>query len=610
MLYQFGRFEVDTLNFTLCSNGELTAVEPKVFDLLVFLIRNRNKLITRQEIFDEIWGGREVSDTSLSNHIKSIRKVLGDDAQLQQIIKTIRGRGYQFIALTKEKTEHSRAPSKPGKEFNKFYFALVASLVFVVLFLVNQQQSDTAQDIQSSRLVAVLPLTNIKPDAETNFLGFALADQIIGKLIYFNDVTVRASSSIRKFDQRLFDPVAAGQSLEVEYILTGNYLKEDQWIRLNFELIDVKSNKLIWREPIEMPYNSVFELQDKIAQKLSQKIGLGLLSANLSNSTNTTPTSPAAYEYYLRSVSYPLTKEDDQLAISMLERAIELAPNYAPNYVELGFRLHHLATFGLGKKKNSTKAENYLLTALSIDKTSLEALRNLATIYTDTGQHLKALRMARRMLKINPNHADAYYATGYIYRYTGMLDLSIQMMEKALSIDPKSRIAGSLGATYYNAGRYQEAIETLKQDPDTPFSLAFLGSVFSRAGHNAKAIQYFDRVIEMNVGDFWVLDAIANKAILTRNFSEGLIAVKQLEQSTINDVEPLYYWASYYAALGERDGAIRLLRKAVDGGYFNLPFMQTDPFFRSIKDDTEFMDIMTRVEQKHLAFKQALAETF
>ena len=98
MKYQIAEFLIDTARFRISSGDASIPVEPKVFDLLVYLVRHRDRVVTREELFKEVWDGREVSDATLSNHVKSARKILGDSGELQSTIQTIRGRGYQFIA--------------------------------------------------------------------------------------------------------------------------------------------------------------------------------------------------------------------------------------------------------------------------------------------------------------------------------------------------------------------------------------------------------------------------------------------------------------------------------------------------------------------------------
>ena len=153
---------------------------------------------------------------------------------------------------------------------------LIGFLVIVVIgqFVYNQfwsnpensvsnipaSQEVLNKEINNSNLIAVLPFLNSKPNIETDYLGFAIADQIIGSLVYLNELTVRPSSSVRKYENQTIDPVLVGKALNVDYILVGNYLNEENSIRLNIELINLKTNKIVWREPVEVNFESAFKL--------------------------------------------------------------------------------------------------------------------------------------------------------------------------------------------------------------------------------------------------------------------------------------------------------------------------------------------------------------
>lgn len=608
MIYKFNDIELDTLNFRLSDKGENISVEPQVFNLIVYLIEHKDRLVTREEILDKVWHGKVVSDTSISNHIKSARKVLGDDGQKQQVIKTFHSRGYQFIPDTKivKQVDNTRFSSIIKKSFYIFVIVLV---IAVVLFMLLAPIYKTTNKIeQSHQIIAILPFSNTKPDDDSNYLGFALANQIIGDLSYLQNYTIRPSSSVRKYSNQIFDPIELGKKLNVDYVLTGNYLKENSIIRLNVELIDITSNEILWQEHIEVNYSNTFELQDIVASKVAKGLN-GKFSLFGNNNRHTDiPNNSLAYEYYLRSLSYPLTIKGDQLAIAMLNNSIELEQGYAPSHVEIGRRLNRLAIYGLGQEDDFLQAKNHLITALSLNPESLEALRNLATFYVETGEILKAIEMTQNMLKINPTHGDAYFSIAYIYRYAGLLDESIIMAEKALTLDPKNTKYSTLGVNYYNLGLYDKAMQTFELIKDTPYGLMWQGFTYHRLGEDQKAIVNFTQLKQMKAGDFYTYIAIANIAIVSNKKEQGLSALSKLEQSNVNDAEALYYWSSFYAALDDQVGSIRLLKKAVKQGYFNLPFMLNDHFFDSMRTNEEYKKILLTAEKKHLTFKKALKQ--
>lgn len=609
VLYQFGTIEIDTVNFCLTNNGDECAVEPQVFDLIVYLIKHRDRVLTRDEIFDDVWQGRHVSDTSLSNHIKSARRVLGDTAQEQHIIKTVRGRGYQFVAEIQERPRPSRVIPKPKKSNTVLFIATIASLLTVIVFLVlnprGLSQPNEYVTSQHSETIAVLPLINVSPNTEIDFLGLALTDQIIGRLTYIEQFSVRPSALIRQFNDTSQSPVEIGKALNVNYILSGNYLKHEDKIRLNIEFINVSTNELIWREDVDLDYVNVFELQDAVAKITYDKFNLEQEENPTSKSTDLTPTHPAAYEYYLRSIAYPLTEKGDALAIAMLKQSIALEDNFAPAYAELGIRVHQLTAHGIQGKQSSDEAETYLLKALALNPHSLNALANLTVLYTDTGALLKALETSQKMLEINPNYADAYFSLGYVYRYAGMLDSSIQMMEKALSIDPTNKKFRSAGASYYSVGRYEEAHRIFDLDAGTAFTLSWHAILYHRQGEIERAVEYFDQAISAAPDGYFALDSKAYKLAMFGKKNEGLRAVKRLENTLITDSEARYFWALYYSAAGDKDNSIRIMKEVVEAGYYNLPAFNSDPFLDFIRDDPEFIKIMSSANKGRKAFKTA-----
>lgn len=247
MRYLFNEFEIDTMQFKLFYAEKALAIEPKAFDLLVYLLQNRHRTVTREELFDNVWQKQVVCDTTLSNHINSVRNILGDNGNKQSVIATLRGRGYQFIAKTQE--------------------------------IDNPVSINPTHKSTQHKRIAVLPFNNVKVDPKTNYLGFAIADQIIGNIANLEDVMVRASSSIRKYDMQLIDPAKIGKELNVEYVLTGNYLQLTGFIRLNIELIEVATNNLLWRETIESDGADSFKLHTQIVKNLTQHLnGTGELS--------------------------------------------------------------------------------------------------------------------------------------------------------------------------------------------------------------------------------------------------------------------------------------------------------------------------------------------
>lgn len=636
MRYIVNQFEIDTQQYTLSREGDLVAIEPKVFDLVVYLIEHRQRLISRDELFDKLWAGREVSDTTLSNHIKSARKSLGDSAEHQAVIKTLRGRGYQFIGAVEvtedvrfetetvkvsettphqvaatrlENTNVEKIPSvQPASPLQtRLYQLVIAVLLLAIAGLVAKpllNNDKQIAELTSLKRIAVLPLQNLHPNAKTDYLGFAIADQIIGELSTVTGLTVRGSGSVRQYQGQAPAPEAVAESLSIDYLLNGTYLRGDKTLTLHIELININTHQLMWRETVTAPAEQAFTLQRDIALKLSQKLHLLGAKKTVNGVKALQPSDALAYELYLRAISAPETNQGATMAIEMLNQAHSLDSDYAPILIALGQRTHFLALFNLGSDSETERAINYYNSALALAPQSQLALSSLAKIYAETGKTSKAIELSRKIIQLNDQDAQAHFALGYSYRYAGMIEQSIEHIETALRIDPNSRWSHTLSISYISIEQYDKALEALEVGADTPYSLGWKAAIYLHQGKHGIALQYLDRVIEMEPDSFWEYDSQGFKAFITQDIERGLNAVKKLEAADVKDSEATFYWATIYALLEDKESALRMLNKAVDNGYFNYPLFQRETHLDALRQDARFQQLLNRVKDKHMTFKQ------
>lgn len=512
-----------------------------------------------------------------------------------------------------KKTERSEQTASKNPKINqRLNRAIIAFLTVAVILLVVNQIRPSAEDktFAGERvenpidLIAVLPFFNTKSDPETDYLGFAMADQIIGGLIYLNNITVRPSASVRQYEQQSIDPKKVGEDLQVDYVLIGNYLMEASTIRLNVELISVHSNKILWRAPIEVDFRSAFELQDIVAQEVIEGMNVQFTQKELNRIRKDIPRDPLAYEYYLRSISYEHTNEGDKLALALLEKSIELDSTYAPAYNQLGDRLRKLAIYGLLGPEASLRSEKAFLKALSLNSEHIGALSNLAMTYTETDRILEAVELSRQILEVKPNSAEAHFSLGYIYRYSGMNDEAIREMEKAIALDPKDQSFRSINMTYLFSGKYENAIEAGRLFDESSYIIMIEGLALSKLGRKMEAIACFDRVIELDPDSRQAIVSKGTKAFLEGNFEEGLSHSRNYEQHQSADGEAWYFNCFLYGMMGDTDGCTRCLDKAIDEGFFNYPLMSTDSYLDSVREDPEFQKVLQKAKEKHLAFKE------
>ncbi|MCF6288953.1 MAG: winged helix-turn-helix domain-containing protein [Proteobacteria bacterium] len=569
-----------------------------MFDLIVYLVVNKHKVITRDELFQKVWQGREVLDATLSNHIKNARSAIGDNGQSQHSIKTIHGRGYQFIADVLD-----MAPKLPPRIYKKSSHYKTLGVVVLVLLVFTLNRLYKPLDYGTISTIAVLPFTNNQPSQDSDYFSFAIADQIIGHLNYLQNISVRPSASVRKF-VKIVDPIAIGQQLGVDYILTGSYLKLDNTIRLTTELIEVNTSNLIWRgEPIEVENQNIFELQDIVAQKVLNSLKIKFSTTEIQRISSDVPSNPLAYEYYLRSIAYPYTVDGNKLAVEMLKRSLELDPQYALTYAHLGNRIRRIKQYSL-QDLPFQNAEDYYLKALKINPDLLSALSYLALLYTETNRIEEAVKMANIMLDVNPNNADTHFTLGYIYRYAGMVDEAITRQEQAVRLDPLNPKYRSLISTYSGAGKYHKALKMIELYEKSPFTQGWKGLMNFRLGNNEKAIDYFNQAIQLDKNGLWANVAIIFKSHIADKPEAGFQAIKKLSSSAHSDGETLYFLSSYYALLGDKENSLNTLEKAINAGYFNYSFMASNSYYDSFQNNSSFKKLLMLAQNKHIDFKE------
>jgi len=502
------------------------------------------------------------------------------------------------IPSTKGLKSKDRRPASP---FIILIIFLLFSIVAVSVYFIIKGKMTEKPKLKS---IAVLPFANLRSDPDTDFLSYALADRVIGALAYIKSISVRASSSVRKYENQVVDALSAGNDLKVDYILAGNYLKQANYIRLSVELVNVHANEMIWRESIEVQYENAFTLQDIVSEKVTGGLRIQFSQDERDRMRKDVSQNPLAYEYYLRSISYPLSIEGHSHAIEALKQSIQLDSTYAPAFCELGYRTDLLAQSALGAAEEYNKSEQFYLKALSLNSQLLSALTNLSGHYTDIGRNEKAMDLALRALKINPNNAWTHFILSYIYRYAGMLNESEQEVEKALTFHPNNPRFRSVGLTYLYLGKYKKALEAFDLDKGSVFALRGKGTTFLREGQRSLAIDCFNRILELEPEGQSGLNVAGIKAYLEGNNEEGLRTTHRWEQEATHDAETLYGIAINYSLLGDKAGCVRVLRKAVDGGFFNYLFMLRDPFLDPVRDDPEFQRVLAMAKAKHEAFRK------
>ncbi len=489
--------------------------------------------------------------------------------------------------------------------------AVVAALIAVLgaLTYLNSRKSSAVPTAAPTgthpRSLAVLPFRNLREDPETDFLGFSLADEIITKLSYLNALTVRPSSSIDKYRNTTIDPQKVAADLNVDTLLTGSFLKDGDVLRITTQLIDVKPDKILWRDSIDVKYDKLLTVQDRVAQNIIQGLELNLSPTEVANLKPEKPINAQAYEYYLRGIDlYSQNKFAE--AIDVLQKATAIEPNYAPAWAHLGRAYTTKASLHFGGQEDYEKAETYYQKALSLNPALVEPRIYMANLFTDTGRVEQAVPLLRSVLQDSPNNSEAHWELGYAYRFGGMLQESVAESEKARQNNPQVKINSATMNAYLYLGEYEKFLQSLPVN-DFAYIIFYRGFAEYHLHDLQQAAEYFDRAYAI---DPTMLPATVGKALsdsIKHDNAAGLKLLQQtenkIEERGVSDAEGLYKVAQVYAVLGDKSAALHMLRHSIGGGFFCYPYFERDPLLQSLRDQPDFQELMKQALKRHEQFK-------
>ena len=646
-LYEFGKFRFDPGSHLLLSEDGAIPLTPKAFDVLLVLVQNGMRLTTKEELMTKVWPDSFVEEANLTVTVSALRKALGETTDGKRYIETVPKKGYRFVAAINEVKEDA-AEQAAGKEIvarrdergpsslsaletfpteptagrsaeqsqrkptsNRWILAAVGAflILVVVAYLLVGGSKVTKFGPSKARGLAVLPFQNLGQKTESDFLGYSLADAVITKLGYVSQLSVRPSYAVQKYKAQPIDIPRVARELKVDALLTGSFLREGDDIRIGCQLVDANAESILWKGTFDLKYDKLLTVQDQVATQIIRGLELTLSPSEVGRlRSDVSSVSPLAYEYYLRGVDL-YANSDFPMAIRMLEKSTELAPNYSLAWANLGRSYTANASFQLAGEEQYQKAQIAFERALDLQSDQIDARIYMANMFTDTGRVEKAVPLLREALRTNPNHAEIHWELGYAYRFAGMLQESVVESELARRLDPSVKLNSSMLNGYLYLGQYDRFLESLPDSGDQPLIVFYRGfGEYYKKNWDAAA-RDFDRAYEL---DRTLLQAQIGRAMslaIRHQVSQGediLLTVEtRFNKRAVGDPEAAYKIAQGYAAFGDATAALRVLDSSVHGGFFPYPYLANDPLLDSLRREPEFLHVLDRARQRHLAFAKA-----
>ena len=616
-LYEFGGFVLDTSRHLLLREGATVPLTPKTYDLLLLLVQNPSRLLPKDELIKSLWPNSFVEESNLTQQISAVRKTLGESAGQDRYIVTVPGKGYRFEAPVKETGPEAEAQDEPvvndrivtavpeskTNRVSRLAVAVGISALILGLSYFALRKSVAA----NPRSLAILPFASLKHDAESDFLGFSLADAVITKLGAVRSLMVRPSSAVEKYRGQRVQFQRAAAELHVDTLLTGNYLRDGNDLRITSQLIDIKTQAILWKGAFDLKYDRILTVQDRVAREIVKGLQLSLSPREAASLEPQKPVDPLAYEYYLRGVDL-YARNDFALAIKMLRKSAEIDPAYSLTWAHLGRSLTANGSFELGGRGDYQEAQLAYEKALSLKPVSIEAPVYLANLLTDTGQAERSVPLLRDALKENPNQAEAHWELGYAYRFAGMLKESAAECERARELDPGVKLSSSALNAYLYLGQYDKFLASLPADTGSSLILFYRAFVHYHKKNLEEAAKLFDAVFEVHPSLWHARVGKALSSGIRHQPQKGIDMLHETEAKVlargVGDPEALYKVAQAYAQLGDKPAALRVLRVSIEGGFFSYPYFETDPLFEGFRGDEEWKGLLMAARQRHQAFKQ------
>jgi TolB-like protein len=483
--YLFEGYALDTDRRELRRGDDLVPVEPQVFDLLAYLVSQRDRVVTKDDLLTAVWNGRIVSESALTTRINAVRSVLGDSGEAQRLIRTLRGRGFRFVGDVRALVDASANTAITGPP---------------------------AMALPDRPSLAVLPFTNMSGDPEQEYFADGMVDDILTALsrVRWLFVIARQSSFIYKL--RSADVQQIGRELGVRYVVEGSVRKSGNAVRIVAQLIETEGGAHLWADRYDGDLRDIFALQDAVTERIVSAVERNIQAAEIKRARAKPTDSLTAYDLYLRALPayFGQALSDYDRADGLLAKAIEMDPEYAEalgtftdsicNRTIQGW--HESWTRGVDE---ACRLAGRALVAGPDNSTCVVSAAFAYGVLAD--QFEGGLELANRAVMLHPNSVLVRYRAAAVYVVCGEVDKTIAQCEAACRMNPldskRAAIAtfSTLSCAHYFARRFEESVQagnralTFAPQANTArkyvaASLAQLGRITEAQAQIAELIKY------------------------------------------------------------------------------------------------------------------------
>jgi TolB-like protein/Tfp pilus assembly protein PilF len=498
--FHFSNHVLDVDLRELTRAGEGVAVEPQVFDLLIYLVENRERVVSKDDLIERIWDGRIVSESTLTSRINAARKAVGDSGKDQAVIRTIARKGFRFVGdvhVQRSGVEISVDRLPPTDQAGEPPRHQLAAL--------------------DRPAIAVLPFANISGEPEQEYFSEGISEDIITALSKLRWFYVIARNSSFIYKGKSVHHRQIGEELGVGYVVEGSVRKDGDQVRITAQLVDVVTGSHLWAERYDRGLADVFAVQDEITQAVVAAIEPQLYAAEDFHARRKAPDNMDAWDLVMRALSHywRVTRQDNLVAQALLEKAITVDPGYGQALSLLASCHTFSAHMGWEEMSKAVPiAEHAALAAIRADSEDAWAHFALASVYMFTRRFDDSIAEFELALRLNPNFSPARGLYGVALAYRGRWEDGDRAAREALRFSPRDPFAavycGVTAYCQYIGRNYDEAIrlarEAMRQRSDFSGAHRVLTAAAGMAGRCdvAKAALQELRRVQPNISLAWL----------------------------------------------------------------------------------------------------------
>jgi DNA-binding winged helix-turn-helix (wHTH) protein/TolB-like protein/Tfp pilus assembly protein PilF len=646
-LYEFGDFRLDTAKRLLQRlDGATVPLTPRVFETLLYMVEHYDTVLDKERLMEAVWPDSIVEENNLSQNISTLRHIFGETPGAHSYIVTVPGRGYRFVAEVSDLTDNGSATVKAeqgtaptlaenrteaaaargrqqssGKTGGLLALAVLGVIVLAAAILVRGPSvgflkkhriedavpaTSPGNAPETIHSIAVLPFKPLGSEMNNELLGLGMADAVIGKMSKLKQLIVLPTSSVLKYTDRTFDPIATGRTLHVDAVLSGTVQHSGDHVRANVQLVTVSNGRTVWSEKFDQTFTDIFGIQDAISDSVARSLVLNLTADEQKQLKKHYTINVAAYDSYLMGLHFWGQRSKDGLekAINYFQQAVEKDSNFALAYALMADCYYLQVFYGYNPApENTAKANAAAERALLLDDSLAEAHVARAMVRSLQKKDQLTMESLRRALELNPNLAIAHLRYAWCLSAYGQLNDSVREMKRAQELDPLSPTNNAaLGMILVYARQFPASLDycyrAAELAPNEALVQENLAIAYALNGMSQQAIEHYQRVGELNPdkkGDdlAWVATVLVSAG---RKPEADSMMPEILDLATAGKADP-YNIAVLYAARGEKKSAFEWLAKALETTQMIGPLVRYDPQLDALRSDSRFAALLRQHNQ-------------